>query len=271
MGFVESKKNTALIERKQVSFNGATTSYLVAGSGKPVVLLHGMGAASGFWHQVITGLAGGRLVFAPDILGFGRSVPDSPNRPMDFLSWLAGFLDAVGVERAALVGHSLGGAIAVRLTLENPDRVEKLVLVGAIGFGASPLGVLAAGLFMVPSNPVTRPILRRILSVRPDLIPRSPRSKKRKPSFDRGLAMRIMRASGWNGLPRFPSDTLSRISKPTLLLWGEKDLVVPVSIARRMRDDLPHVELQTVSDAGHMPFMENPTEFCVKLSRFLQE
>jgi pimeloyl-ACP methyl ester carboxylesterase len=245
------------------------TSYLVAGHGKPVILLHGMGAASGFWRQVMAGLAHDRLVIAPDILGFGRTMPDSPANPPDFISWLTGFLDALGIPSASIVGHSLGAAIAVRFTLENPGRVEKLILVGAIGFGVSALGVLAAGLFMVPSNPVTRPILRRILSSRPGLIPSAPRTKKRKASFDRGLAMRIMRASGWNGLPTFPPDSLGRISQPTLLLWGEKDRIVPVSIARRMRDRLPQAVLQTVSSSGHMPFLENPVEFEEKLSRFL--
>ncbi len=228
-----------------------------------------MGAASAFWAPVISGLSRSRLVIAPDMIGFGRSMPDTPQNPPDFIMWLTAFLDALGLGKVDLVGHSLGGAIAVRFTLEHPDRVGSLSLVGAIGFGASPIGVLAAGLFMVPSNPVTRPILRRLLSTRPGLIPSTLRGKKRKPSFDRGLAARIMRATGWNGIPSFRREELSRIVQPVLLLWGERDRIVPLSIARRLRTRLLHAELRTVSGGGHMPFLENPAEFTEKLSDFL--
>ena len=239
-----------------------------------------MGASSAFWTPVIGALARvspagegsfskGRLVIAPDMIGFGRSIPGSPEHPPDFISWLRAFLDALGLKKVDLAGHSLGGAIALRFTLEHPERVERIVLVGAIGFGASLVGVLAAGLFMVPSNPVTRPILRRMLSSRPGLIPSVPRGKKRKPSFDRGMAMRIMRATGWNGLPSFRREELSRISQPVLLLWGEKDAIVPLSIAKRLMGNLRRAQLKTVSGGGHMPFLENPTEFTEKLSEFL--
>jgi pimeloyl-ACP methyl ester carboxylesterase len=258
-------------ERRTIRAAGVITSYLAAGGGSPVVLLHGMGANSGFWRHVIGGLAAHRLVLAPDIIGFGRSIPDPAIALPSFTRWLSSWLDTLGIDRSVIVGHSLGGAIAVRFTQENPARIDRLVLVGSIGFGTSALGLLAAGLFIIPSNPVSRFVLRRILSSRPGSLPVPPTAqRKRGRSFNRRLAVQIMKASGWKGVPSFPSESLSQITQPTLLLWGERDRVVPVSVARRLCAVLPHAELQTVSGCGHMPFIERPDVFTEKLLRFLE-
>src|ERR1700733_15349177 len=113
--------------------NGIKTNYLEAGSGSPVVLIHGSGpgvTAYANWRLVLPVLAERFRVLAPDMAGFGFSErPEKADYGVDlWVEQLVGFLDALGIERASVVGNSFGGAIALRLAAHHPDRVGKLVL-----------------------------------------------------------------------------------------------------------------------------------------------
>ncbi len=260
----------AAAERRLVQAGSVRTSCLTSGAGFPVILLHGMGAHGGFWQPVLERLSERFLVLAPDIAGFGSSTLSPASPAPSLTAWLADFMDAMGISRAHIVGHSLGGAIAAQFAIERSGRVERLVLSDSVGLGMRPLGLIAAALFVMPSNPVTRLILRRILWRNPADIPPADRERRGgRPSFDRNLARRILRATGWKGLPRIPPERLREIGRPTLLLWGERDPVVPVSIARRALSFIPGARLAIVRGSGHSPALESPVDFAEKLLEFL--
>jgi 2-hydroxy-6-oxo-octa-2,4-dienoate hydrolase len=121
-----------------IDAGGIKTNYLEAGSGPPVVLVHGSGpgvSAYANWRLTIADLARHCRVYAPDMAGFGFS--DKPTEAgYSMAGWvdqLVGFLDALGIERASLVGNSLGGGLGVRMAVEHPGRLDRLVLMGAMG------------------------------------------------------------------------------------------------------------------------------------------
>ncbi len=257
-------------EMKTVLSGGISTSYLEAGTGEPVILLHGMGTSAKFWQLSIGTLSARFRVIAPDLAGFGGSAaPPRDGTWPSYPSWLLSFMDGLGIAKANLVGHSLGGAIALRFALDHPLRVSRLVLVDSIGLGSGPMAILSAILFTLPSNPVSRAVLRRVLTFGSQKIPLPQASKKgRQPTFNRGPILRLLAASGWRGLPRIPNEELRLIRQPTLLIWGERDAVLPVSIASRALSLIPGASLRTV-EAGHAPPIEHPEAFTSELLEFL--
>lgn len=136
------------VARKTVSSGTINTACLEAGSGDPVLLLHGVSAAGITWYPVIGSLSEYFRVIAPDIVGYGES--DKPAADCDapyYCAWLTAFLGTVGVQKAHVIGHSNGGAISLRFALDSPARVQSLVLADSAGLGvgswASFSGLLA--------------------------------------------------------------------------------------------------------------------------------
>ncbi len=122
------------VEERSVEVGGASIRYLAAGEGSPLVLLHGVGTSALEWNRAIPALAHGRSVYALHLLE-----PESGDRagysPASFAGFVAKFLDALEIERATVVGNSLGGLVALRLALSNPSRVDALGLVDSAGLG----------------------------------------------------------------------------------------------------------------------------------------
>ena len=124
------------VQRKVVLAGDVRTTYYEAGSGEPLVLLHGAAAGGLYWFPVIGPLAQGFRVVVPDLVGYGET--EKPHARYDrplFSDWFARFLDAVAIHRAHLVGLSQGGAIAVQFAHDWPDRIDRLVLVSPAGLG----------------------------------------------------------------------------------------------------------------------------------------
>src|SRR5215210_2718927 len=127
--------NVAVEERK-IEVDGLLTRYLTAGEGAPLVLLHALCESALDWRWVLPALAQAYRVYAPDLPGFGDSdKPAADYSPTFFARFVAAFLDALEVERAAVVGNSLGGLVALRLALSEPARVSTLCLVDSAGLG----------------------------------------------------------------------------------------------------------------------------------------
>jgi pimeloyl-ACP methyl ester carboxylesterase len=254
----------------------------------PVLLLHGGGfdAADFSYRYAIEPLSRLRPVLAFDWPGYGGS--DKPDLRYD-LAYYARFferlMDSLGIERAALVGISMGGAAALSFALRSPERVEKLILVASYGLGKDiPHGRL--GYFLVHAPLVADLIyallswsqrslrwgLRRIVHdprvVSDELVEEARRLLNQPTS---GRAFRSFRKSevGWGGLNTDLSDRLGEVAAPTFLVHGERDRVVPVAWARRAHERLPNSELRVLRGCGHWPPRECPDEFNRVVTDFL--
>jgi pimeloyl-ACP methyl ester carboxylesterase len=278
------------VETIWVRVDGLRVRCLAAGTGgaPPALLLHGGGfdAAEFSYRHAIEPLSHLRPVLAVDWPGYGGS--DTPDLRYD-LAYYARFLerlmDSLGIERAALVGVSMGGGAALSFALRSPERVEKLVLVASYGLGKDiPYGRL--GYFLVHAPLAADMVyellrrsrrslcwgLRRIVHdprvVGDELVEEGRRLLCQPAS---GRAFRSFRKSevGWGGLNTDLSHRLGELAAPTLLVHGEHDRVVPVEWARRAHERLPDSELRVVQGCGHWPPRECPDEFNRAVAGFL--
>jgi len=263
---------------REVVCQGTRIRYIDVGKGVPVVLVHGLGASMYAWRKNIAPIAAaGFRVIAFDNRGFGFSdQPDSGYDNAAYARLLVALLDSLHLADAVLVGHSMGGAIAADVAIDYPSRVRGLVLMASAGLGArEPL------LFRVARWPLMGPLLAlrgRGLTGR---ILRSTYEDPRRVSEEDvdqyyapvareryGRALRLV-------LRRFRFDALvgrlDHIAAPTLLLWGDHDRVVPLSLGRALAAGIARSALLIVPDAGHALQEEAPDEVNRLLIKFLNE
>ena len=252
-----------------------------AGTGEPLVLLHGLGASRRLWHRVVPLLAVDRLVLAPDVPGFGESPP--AGRGFEFgavCDALAGALRRPAGGPFDLLGTSLGGAVALQFAIEHPELVRRLVLAAPAGFSPRPWPVGAvAGALAEPALAVRR-IAGRPLSVsasaRRVLLWGAVAEPQRLSPTDARLIVASSRRATRLGpalaavLQADLRPVLNRLGIPIGLIWGERDRVVPISTLetiRAVRRDLP---VETIPGAAHIPQLECPEEFVAAVRRMLE-
>lgn len=237
-------------ERK-VEVDGLPVRYFEASKkedGEPVVLLHGLNDSAETWARVIPRLARERRVLAPDLAGFGRTpAPREGMRLSVLVRYLAGFLDAVGVERAVLVGNSLGGAVAIRYAAENPARVERLFLLDSAGL-----------LTDVPPElePETREEARELARI-------TFGTGTKVPNFFLDDLIRWARNPSHRAYIHSDELTdvrgdLGRVRAPTTIIWGEEDRLVPPDHGTALRDGIPGSELIHLPGVAHVPQIQAP-------------
>ncbi|MGD9526527.1 alpha/beta fold hydrolase [Pseudonocardia sp.] len=267
--------------------HGYRRAFRTSGAGPAMVLIHGIGDSSATWDPVLPALARRHLVIAPDLLGHGRS--DKPRADYSVAAYANGVRDLLGVlgiQRATLVGHSLGGGVAMQFAYQFPERTERLVLVGSGGAGLSVSPVLRAmtlpgaiGALQWLRVPTARwqvgaivqllrrldtdlgrdaPDLLRMVDALPDATSRS--------AFIRTLRSVV----DWRGQVVTMLDRcyLTR-GMPTLLVWGSRDAVVPVDHGRRAHAAMPGSRLEIFDGAGHFPFHTDPGRFVGVVEEFL--
>jgi pimeloyl-ACP methyl ester carboxylesterase len=252
------------------------------GQGEPLVVVHGAGTSSAIWHRVTPRLAGGgRRVVAPDVPGYGGSPAAGPGFALEEVTDdLAAGLQEAGVEAPYdLVGHSMGGAIAILLAARHPERVQRLVLVAPAGLAALPrvvagvLGAVAAP-FAHARRAVATPLAGNAL-VRRLALAGVARDGARVPAVH-ARAVLASSAGATRIGPGLASaatadlrDALTRVGAPLGLVWGQHDPVIPprrIEVIRRVR---PDVELRVVPDTAHAPMLERPDDFCAALEDVL--
>jgi pimeloyl-ACP methyl ester carboxylesterase len=264
------------------------TFYLEAGEGPPVVLLHGLGATNASMLPTLVELARDHRVVAPDLPGFGES--EKPIRAYDpafFAHWLASFLDALGVERAVVIGNSMGGRVALELGLTAPTRVDRLVLFApSLAFkrfrAATPLvRLLAAELGAMPlfaPRGLVTTVLRGMFA-RPDRLRRQwydaavdefmrvfAHARGRMAFFSAARQIYLEEAHGEAGFwKRLPA-----LRRPALFVWGERDPLVPARFAPHVESALPGVRSVVIEDCGHVPQFEHPARTHALVREFLQ-
>lgn len=269
--------------------HGYRRAFRVAGSGPAVVLIHGIGDSSATWLDVIPALAERHLVIAPDLLGHGRS--DKPRADYSIAGYTNGVRDllaVLGIQRATLIGHSLGGGVAMQFAYQYPERTERLVLVGSGGSGPEVSSVLR--LLTLPGSQALLHLLRlpwshwqarlTVAALQamntalgqdaPDLL----RIVDSLPdSTARAAFIRTLRGvADWRGqiITMLDRCYLAR-GMPTLLLWGSRDAVIPVSHAYRAHEAMPGSQLEIFEGAGHFPFHTDPERFVRTIETFLSE
>ena len=278
----------ASFESRTLSLNGLGIHYLQGGRGSPLVLIHGLGSAASLEFQFnLEAFATAHQVLAVDLPGFGQSDKPAADYSISFfINLLLGFLASQRLERAAVLGVSHGGRIALGLALQAPRTVERLVLVDALGVGA-PRRVLAYQLMTVPAIGElilsgTAQALRRL---DPRLIRRlwgwylsRPRAMDRVLDDDRILShRRQMWTPGYRtaylrtlrsvaGLRRLQdnvtlTDRLRELSMPTLLAWGRHDRLFPVQQAAEAAERIPRAQFVIFEHSGHTPQMEESERF----------
>lgn len=261
-----------------IDAEGIQTSYLEAGAGEPVVMLHGSGpgvSAMANWQHNIGALSQRFRVLAPDIVGFGAT-----KRPDDIVyslrTWtdhVWAFLDAHGIEKAAIVGNSLGGRIALQMATDRPDRITKMVLMGTPGVGMTPTDGLAALRGYEPSHDAMRDLLRNYFAVDPAMITDELVAIRYEASTADG-AYEAYRAMLFD--PRHAGSQLGitetevrAIATPTLLVHGREDKVVPMQVSVTMLGLLPNADLHVFAACGHWTQIERADEFSVLVADYL--
>lgn len=274
------------VEQRRIGVEELPISYLSAGEGPPLVLLHGAGDNALDWRWVLPELARTHSVYAPDLPGSDDSTkPAADYSPAFFERFVAAFADALGIGRATFVGNSLGGLIALRLALSEPARVGTLVLVDGAGLGRAinpvftsvnvpGLGEAAMPLWRTPVGAYQRAWGRAaLLFARPWSAPREWLAEQcrlaRSPGYLEAhlTALRAQVAPG--GQREVLLDRLPLLEMPTLVVWGERDRVFPASQGKDAAARLREGSLELIPDCGHLPHIECPDPFVAALGRFL--
>lgn len=276
------------VVRRTARVAGYTVSYAECGpaDGPPVVLVHGLASDSDTWDQAIPTLAAhGLRVIALDLLGHGRS--DKPRDGYlldDFARQLHLFFDAIGLERATVCGHSLGGALAVHFGYYFPQHVQRLVLVSAGGLGREVhLGLRAAALPIAPPlvalamSPRLAPLYRnrllhRMLRLTPDhltnlsRVGRALSDARSRAAFFAALRG-VIAPSGQRG--SFLRMRYLAENVPTMVVWSEGDVVIPVAHAHATQEHLPGARLVVFPGGGHEPHRRHAAAFAAELADFV--
>ena len=265
---------------RRIETRWGVLSALEAGEGPPLVALHGLGGTKASFLPTVAALADRRRIIALDLPGFGDS--DKPVGAYDakFLARpIELALDALGLDRADVLGHSLGGRVAVELALDQPDRINRLVLMTPALAWLRPPGWAQWLRLLRPElgflQPAPRPIVEAIVR---RLIPGADRDGWAAVAADEFLRSYLDphgRHAFYAAARNIPLDDpdrfwqrLRELSPDTLFLWGRKDPLVPIGFMRHVEEALPaarHVEL----DCGHIPQVERPREAHAAIARFL--
>ena len=275
-----------VVKEQKIEVEGLPTRYLTAGEGPPLLLLHGVGDNAFDWQWVMPTLAHTYQVYALDLPGAGGSAKPLPDySPAFFTRFATAFLNALGVERAAVVGNSLGGLVGLRLAFSDPERVAALGLVSSGGLGrevtyalrslALPgYGKLAVAWGKRRPGALQRALGRSaLLFAHPRRVPREWIKEQyrlaRLPGFLEAQLATLRAQVGLRGQREVLVDRLSHLKVPTLVVWGARDRVLPYSQGQEAAARLPEGTLKLVPDCGHAPHVEQPERFASGLGEFL--
>lgn len=274
------KANQKTIELEGLSYLTLKVAYTDAGEGEPVVLLHGIPTWSFLYHEVIPILAQEHRVLAPDLLGHGYS--DRRDRFDRSLrtqtAMILGFLEALGIERATIVGHDTGGGVALILGIEHPDRVERLVLSNAVAYDSWPTSDMVS--LGDPSwrDKSATEMVEFLASGLPDGLHNRERLTE---DFERGIVAPYGDEEGKISLVRNASslntnhttalmDFHKYIAAPTLVLWGVHDPWQTIADGERLAREIPTARLERLENASHWLQQDAPEAFAREILSFLR-
>jgi pimeloyl-ACP methyl ester carboxylesterase len=278
----------ATVESGTAIVHGRSVHYVQAGSGPVLLLIHGMAGNAENWRAVVDPLARAHTVIAPDLPGHGSSEPGGGDYSLGGLAaGLRDLLLALGHERATLVGHSLGGGIAMQFAYQFPEMVERLVLVSSGGLGPEvSLLLRAAALpgadYFIAATAGPGSKVGSVLSRGLGAIGLQPSADVAEVARGYGgLAEPHRRAAflatlrsvvGTRGQRVAAGDRLYLAEAlPVLIVWGSRDPIIPASHGEAAHESLPGSRLEVFEGVGHLPQLEEPGRFVAVLDRFLAE
>ena len=268
---------------RDATIRGRRIRYTDIGSGPAVVLIHGQGGSWQFWLRVIPKLAGCGRIIAVDLPGFGQSEPIAANRDVfgEHVETVAGLLDHLGLARAIVVGHSMGGLVSLQLACDHPERISGLMLTNAGGANISPgrlrwiLTVLRLfnAIFSIPWVPR---VVARTHWLRSIFFAAGVNNRR---TFSEPLAAEILPYMASPGFMQSleaaavavnhvrPQD----VTCPGLVVWGTKDRILPLSTSYSLVAKIPDARLVLLEAVGHCPMIEAPDRFSQLLADFARD
>lgn len=271
---------------RYLDLHGERVAYLDEGEGEVILLLHGIAGSSQTWRPVIRRLSRHYRVLAPDLLGHGDSTKPRTDYSLGAFSvLLRDFLDELDIARATLVGHSLGGGIAMQFIYQHPGYGQRLVLIGSGGLG--PDVGLTLRLASLPGAELVLPLIapRKLVAAGDRLWSwlrkagvESPRGEEMWRHYSslsdgptRQAFLRTLRAVvDHRGQAVSALNRLStRTNFPVLVIWGDRDAMIPVHHAHAAQRARPDVRLEVLADVGHFPHAERPVEVAELIVAFI--
>jgi pimeloyl-ACP methyl ester carboxylesterase len=237
-----------------VDVGGVKVRYIEAGEanpGAPVVLLHGFQAGADLWYPfTFPALSGRYHVYALDLPGFGESGDLAEYSKESYGQFLHAFLGRLGLDKVQLVGHSMGGIVAIAASAERPERVDRLVLIDSAGLPRSGPHWTAPVVMLADRSTFHAKLY-------PTLLRLASQSRAMK------QCLRMIREDSVYPL-------LSKLAMPTLVIWGSRDRVIPLEHATLFARNIAHARLTIIRGSGHMPFYQKPAPFNNLMFGFLK-
>ncbi len=271
---------------KTVLVQGQRIAYLDVGTGPPVILIHGFGGSIWQWEFQQHTLSRHVRVLTLDLPGSGLSdKPAIEYLPVQMLDFCVGFMDALEIPKATLVGNSMGAGLAIGMALTHPTRVDKLVLIDGLPSRImnkltspsfrqaletrAPSWLISFGNWLF-GGIVTDSVLKEIVHdhslLTPAVIERSTRNRRRPGIIKPILALR-------NALPSWETEFATRlgsITHPTMIIWGEYDRVFPITVGEELHHAIAGSQFVRIPNAGHMPQWEQPDLVNQSLIAYIQ-
>lgn len=250
---------------KQVTVDGGNISYIDEGEGMPIVLVHGIPTSSFLWRKMIGNLAVRGRVIAPDLPGFGFSNPpvNGDYSISNYARLLGDFLDALSIAEGVLICHDFGGPITVMYALRHPERYQRLIIldtflhtdlpdwglfykvakiwpIGEVIMGIAGQTITGFGLKagVINKSMITKEVVQRYYMP-------GGNADKVKATY-----LGTLRTDYHKDL-KFIENNLKSIDKPTLIIWGENDVFIPLSLAERIHQDIEGSKMEIIPNCGH--------------------
>jgi len=269
-----------------IQIKGQAIFYIVKGEGEPLILIHGYGAAIWVWEKQIEILSRHYRVYALDLIGHGFSDrPKMTYTPEAYIHFLKDFTDGVGIERATLIGNSMGGGIAWAIAALFPERVERLILINCVPpdvldqvrndsfrtlVAIKDIPLLPYLVFISRNKNSIKWILQECVS---DIKLITPEILNRQYQLSRIKGTTWVLYSTFKNAKDTPKlkDLLSRIDHPTLLIWGERDIIFPPSVGESFHQAIRGSKFQVIEKSGHIPMWETPEATNEAILSFLRQ
>jgi pimeloyl-ACP methyl ester carboxylesterase len=243
------------MREEKILVKGVETNYKIGGKGEGFLILHGWNGSSDSWKKIIGVLETKYKVVCPDFPGFGKSqVPSTPWNLNDFVEWLNEFSEKVNLKNFFLLAHSFGGRVAIKFSIFYPEKVKKLILVSSAGIKQE-WGLKEKIIFQISKigNAIfSKNHFFRFKDGARNFFYRIARIK------DYSKAKGVMKETMKKIVEEDLLPELSKIQKETLIIWGEKDKIIPLKYAFLFKEKIKNSKLEILPKIGHSPHLEDP-------------